>query len=167
MTFNELLENILLDIDEEKSDADITNKIKKFINRGYRELAKREGLSKTKDITLNNYKAKIPYDCAKVYRCLVDNQQVPFTVLGKYIYSDYPNLTLFYHYVPDLLEYDDEEFETNENNVEFIMLYAKHLYYFSESLTDEAAQFKNEYENYRIEKSKPIIGKIIDVYGVI
>ena len=163
MTLGELLENILLDIDEDKYDTDMTNKITKFINRGYRELAKREGLSKTKDITLNNCKAKIPYDCAKVYRCLVDNQQVPFTVLGKYIYSDYPNLTLFYNYVPDLLEYEDEEFETNENNVEFIMLYAKHLYYFSESLTDEAAQFKTEYENYRIEKSKPIIGKIIDV----
>ena len=167
MTLGELLENILLDIDEDKYDTDMTNKITKFINRGYRELAKREGLSKTKDITLNNGKAKIPYDCAKVYRCLVDNQQAPFTVLGKYIYSDYPNLTLFYNYVPDLLEYDDEEFETNENNVEFIMLFAKYLYYFSESLTDEAAQFKTEYENYRIEKSKPIIDKIIDVYGVI
>ena len=167
MTLGELLENILLDIDEDKYDTDMTNKITKFINRGYRELAKREGLSKTKEITLTNGKAKIPYDCAKVYRCLVDNQQAPFTVLGKYIYSDYPNLTLFYNYVPDLLEYEDEEFETNENNVEFIMLFAKYLYYFSESLTDEAAQFKTEYENYRIEKSKPIIGKIIDIYGVI
>ena len=167
MTLGELLENILLDIDEDKYDTDMTNKITKFINRGYRELAKREGLSKTKDITLNNYKAKIPYDCAKVYRCLVDNQQVPFTVLGKYIYSDNDKVTLFYNYIPDLLEYVDDEFETNENNVEFIMLYAKHLYYFSESLTDEAAQFKTEYENYRIEKSKPIISKIIDIYGVI
>ena len=167
MTLGELLENILLDVDEDKYDITITDKIKKFINRGYRELAKREGLSKTKEITLTNGKAKIPYDCAKVYSCLVDNANVEFKVLGKYIYSDYPNLTLFYNYVPDLLEYDDEEFETNENNVEFIMLYAKHLYYFSESLTDEATQFKTEYENYRIEKSKPIIGKIIDVYGVI
>ena len=46
MTLGELLENILLDIDEDKYDTDMTNKITKFINRGYRELAKREGLSK-------------------------------------------------------------------------------------------------------------------------
>ena len=72
--------------------------------------------------------------------------------MGKNIFSQNDKLTLFYNYIPDLLEYEDEEFETNENNVEFIMLYAKHLYYFSESLTDEAAQFKTEYENYRIEK---------------
>ena len=167
MTLGELLENILLDIDEEKYDTDMTNKITKFINRGYRELAKREGLSKTKEITLTNGKAKIPYDCAKVYSCLVDNANVEFKVLGKNIYSNNDKVTLFYNYIPDLLEYEDDEFETNENNVEFIMLFAKYLYYFSESLSEEAATFKTEYENYRIEKSKPIIGKIIDVYGVI
>ena len=116
---------------------------------------------------MNNYKAKIPYDCAKVYRCLVDNQQVPFTVLGKYIYSDYPNLTLFYNYIPDLLENDDDELETNENNVEFIIAFVKYLYYFSESLLDEAVSFKTEYERYFIDKSKVSIGKIVDVYGVI
>ena len=167
MTLGELLENILLDVDEDKYDTTITNKIKKFINRGYRELAKREGLSKTKEITLANGKAKLPYDCSKVYSCLVDNANVEFKVLGKNIYSENDKVTLFYNYIPDLLEYEDDEFETNENNVEFIMIYAKHLYYFSESLTDEAAQLKTEYENYRIEKFKPIIGKIIDVYGVI
>lgn len=167
MTYNEMLENILLDVDEDKYDSTITNKIKKFINRGYRELAKREGLSKTKEITLTDGKAKIPYDCSKVYSCLVDNVHVEFKILGKYIYSDNDKLTVFYNYIPDLLEYDDDEFETNENNVEFIMLMAKHLYYFSESLFDEAAIFKTEYENYRIDKTKSGIEKIIDVYGVI
>ena len=28
-------------------------------------------------------KAKIPYDCSKVYSCLVDNANVEFKVLGK------------------------------------------------------------------------------------
>ena len=167
MTFNELLENILLDIDEEKSDADITNKIKKFINRGYRELAKREGLSKSKEITLTNGKAKLPYDCAKIYSCMVDGERVNFKVLGKNLFADDEKLTVFYNYIPDLLENDDDELETNENNVEFIIAFAKYLYYFSESLLDEAVSFKTEYERYFIDKSKVSIEKIVDVYGVI
>lgn len=167
MTLDELLENVLLDIDEEKSDLIIVNKLKKFINRGYRELAKREELSKTKDITLINGKCKLPFDCSKVLHALVDGKQVEYKVLGRYIYSDNDYLTLFYNYIPDLLENKDDEFETNENNSEFISLYAKYLYYFSESLTEESSIFKMEYEKYKIEKNKPSIEKIIDVYGVV
>lgn len=166
MTLTELLDDLLIDIDEDKQDIEIVNKVKRFINRGHKELAKREGLSKTKDLVINDGKAKLPFDCAKVYHCYDNGINIEFKIIGKYIYANAESVTVHYNYIPDNLA-EHDEFETNANNVEFIMLFAKYLYYFSESLSEEAAIFKTEYENYRIEKNKPNIEKIIDVYGVI
>lgn len=166
MTLGELMENILDDIDENSSDTIITNKLVRFINRGHKELAKREVLCKTKSITVIDGKAKLPMDCYKVLHCFYQDNPILYKIKGKMIYVDADNVELMYCYTPDTLTTDDE-FETKECNIEFISSFAKHLYYFSESLTEEAALFKTEYESMFIEKNIPTYEKIIDVYGVI
>ena len=48
MTYKELIEDVIVDLDEDMEDQDTIDKVKRFINRGYKELAKRENLEKTK-----------------------------------------------------------------------------------------------------------------------
>ena len=166
MTLGEVLENILDDIDESKSDSAIVSKLTRFINRGYKELAKREYLNKIRLTNLTDGRAKLPYDCYRVLHCYNEGIPVSYQLKGEYIYADGESIELQYCYLPEAIK-EKEEFETEDCNIEFIVNYAKYLYYLSESLTDEASLFKMEYDKMDIVKKVRGIENIIDVYGVI
>lgn len=165
MTFLELTNTLLTDMDE-KNTVTITSKIKGFINRGYRELAKREGLLKKATLTVTTYNATLPTDCIKVSQVLYDGLAIPFKYLGSIVQTDVfsGSVDVIYNYVPAFMVNDADVPATNLGNEEFIINYAKWLYYLSDGLEDNAAIYKAEIEKMKIIKS-PRINTIIDIYG--
>ena len=50
MTFEELINTVAIDVDENLGDTTFVNKIKNFINRGYKDLAKNENLENCQEV---------------------------------------------------------------------------------------------------------------------
>ena len=67
MTFEKIIEDVMNDIDEKMSDTEVVKKVKRFINRAYRELAKREELEKSKILQASEGKVKKPNDSIEVF----------------------------------------------------------------------------------------------------
>lgn len=165
MTFSEILDNILIDIDEEKGDTVLEGKIKKFINRGYKELAKREGLRKISYNALVDGSCRIPSDCNSVYNVKMENNFINFRVEGRNIIADFDgDIEINYSYTPVDLEDKEDVPLTNPANEEFILSYAKYLYFLSDSQVELAKLHKIDAESYKIIRKSNNI-KIIDVYG--
>lgn len=166
MTFQDIYETIFSDIDEDIADYELLKKIKNYINRAYIQLAKKEQLDKIVTLKSTNNKFRIPSNSLKVITVTNENNPIKFSIEGRYIIADYDEIELKYAFVPDKLEYEDDETLTNESNVEFIINYAKWLYYLSDGLLDEAALFKKEYETMEIIKPLNNVVKVVDVLGV-
>ena len=171
MTFEELINIVVEDVDENVSDTVMLKKIRGFINRGYKVLAKKEKLEKTKTYTLTENRFKKPYDFCDIVEVTDSNRdRVNYMLQGSYIIvkEDIEEVILTYNYLPDNLEDEADETLTNEANVEFIVDYAKYLYYMSESLIDEAKMFKNNIDtfNFITKTNTARIVKIEDIYGV-
>lgn len=168
MTFREIIDIVLSDIDEPSSDAILIKKIKNYINRGYKELARRECLTKAASKNISNYKIKKPVDCIKIYAAYLDGEVLPFNDEGEYLSFQLISGTvkLVYSFIPDPLIDDGDETETSIAYDEFIINYAKWLFYLNDGLDEEAKMFKIEVESLNVSKQLASFTKTIDVYGV-
>lgn len=145
MLFEEVINAVLMDIDEDRTDTTILNKVKAYINRGYVELAKREGLEKKVKVTPKDGVIKVPFDFSRIFEITYLGNLMPYALRGDEIVCNTENeLQLTYNYRPEPLENELDELETNDINVEFIVTYAKYLYFSSEQETDQARAAKSE-----------------------
>lgn len=167
MTFKEFVETIIGDIDEDISDMVLVKKIKGYVNRGYKELAKRESLEKKITTEIVDGLINTPSNTVKVYEVLSNGIPLGFTTQGKkVICNGSGEVDVIISYIPDLMEIDYDEPVTNIANEEFIISYAKWLYFLSDDQVELAKLYKEEYESFGI-TSKGKIQQITDVYGVI
>lgn len=151
MNFRELIDTILIDIDEDRSDAALVTKLKGFVNRAYMELAKREGIEKVKNVVPVEGFIKHPEDYVKLYEILYGMDPMPYSHAGDKIYCPTEKeVMLVYNYRPELLEEDTDELVTNPVNEEFILSYAKWLYYCSEQETNQAQLEKVNMSEFKI-----------------
>lgn len=167
MTFNEIITEVMIDIDERMTDDEVLNKVKRYINRGYKELAKREGLEKVKTMQASEGKIKKPSDSIEIIDVKFENNPIQFSVEGNYIVTKAGDneVDIRYCYLPESLEDLEDETITNSANDEFILNYAKWLFFLTEDQDTLARTYKNEYESMQL-VINPREHKIVDVYGV-
>ena len=167
MTFEEIIEDVMNDIDEKMSDTEVVKKVKKFINRAYRELAKREELEKSKILQASEGKVKNTNYSIEVFDVKFENNPIQFWIEGNYIVTNAGDeeIEVRYRYLPEALEELDDETVTNSANDEFILNYAKWLFFLTDDQDSLARSYKSEYENMSILKA-PKTYKIISVYEV-
>lgn len=155
----DIVEKILIDID--LNDYETQEKIKKFLNRAYKELIKKDKIYKQISVTSdeNGYFLK-PSDFYKMGCVLFDDNEIPYEEYKDKIRIGLPNRTVIleYAYIPNDLDYNDE-LQTNPLNDEYLIAYAKYLYFQSEEEFNKAEIFKRDYETYPIVK-KPVKFKI-------
>ncbi len=167
MTFKEIFETVIGDIDEDINDMVLVNKIKGYVNRGYKELAKRESLEKKITTEIVDRIISVPSNTIKVYEVLSYGIPLEFSTQGKkVICNNSGEVDVILTYIPDLMENNDDEPVTNIANEEFILSYAKWLYFLSDDQVELAKLYKQECEVFQVvTQSKN--SNIIDVYGVI
>ena len=165
MNFKELTETIIKELDE-KQDLNIVTRIKGYINRGYKELAKVEGLEKTARMTITNTFTK-PDDLIRIIQILDSNYKpLNFSYEGTRIRTNYEGeITVIYTYIPDPLTNDNDVPETNPANEDYIINYAKWLYNLVEEEQEIAKIYKVEYESMTIVKNNYKMTTTIDIYG--
>lgn len=167
MTFKEIVETIIGDIDEDISDMVLIKKIKGYVNRGYKELAKRERLEKKITTEIVDGLINVPSNTVKVYEILSNGIPLGFSTQGKKIICNGSGeVDVIISYIPDLMENDDDEPVTSMANEEFILSYGKWLYFLSDDQIELAKLYKEEYESLKI-TIRGKIQQITDVYGVI
>ena len=165
MNLKELTETIIRELDE-KQDETIITRIKGYINRGYKELAKKEELEKATTMNITNTFTK-PDDLVKIVQILDKNYRpLDFSYEGTRIRVNYQGeITLIYNYIPENLSNDNDIPETNIANEDFIINYAKWLYNLVEEEQETAKIYKVEYEGMNIVKNNYKMATTIDVYG--
>lgn len=167
MTFKEIVETIIGDIDEDIGDMVLVKKIKGYVNRGYKELAKRESLEKKITTEIVDGLINVPSNTVRVNEVLSNGIPLGFTTQGKkVICNGSGEVDVIISYIPDLMEIDDDEPVTNISNEEFIVSYAKWLYFLSDDQVELAKLYKEEYESFKV-TSRGKIQQITDVYGVV
>ena len=165
MNFKELADTVIRELDE-KQDVELITRIKSYINRGYKELAKAEGLEKTSRKNVTNGFNK-PEDLIRIIQVLDSNYKpLNFSYEGQRIRLNYEGeITIVYSYIPDPLINDDDTPETNLANEEYMINYAKWLYNLVEEQEDIAKIYKVEYQNMDIVKNNYKMTTTIDIYG--
>lgn len=166
MTLQEILENVMMDIDEDIDDYEVVNVVTKFINRAYKDLAKKEYLEKITTLTFVDGVANKPTDFYNAIGLYVDDMPVQYEIQGNNIKSDYDSAILIYNYLPDELINLEDETVTNESNIEYLIAYAEYLYFRMEGMFEEMNIAKNDVDSFRITMPKLKFDKIIDVYGM-
>lgn len=165
MAFKELVDIFIEDMDED-NDSVFVAKTKRWINRGYKELALREELERVRTIQAIDGVFKKPYDCIKLKEIQYNGQPIIFTTEGDRVLIGVDGeVKVIYQYIPEPMVDNDDTPLTNPANDEFILNHAKYLYLMTEEELDRAQIYKNAYENFKIYKPSRIT-KIIDVYGV-
>lgn len=167
MTFLEVIEVVMQDLDELMEDTEVLNKVKNYINRGYRELARREGVSKSATKEVVDGSVMLPEDCVELIDVRYGNDYVDYFLEGRKIIvvDEIEEIRLIYSYLVDKLVRDGDSLDTADCNVEFIINFAKYLYYLNDYMPEEASLFKNEMESLAITRNDTITHKLIDVYG--
>ena len=167
LTFEEIIEDVMSDIDESMNDGDVLKKVKKFINRAYKELGKREGLEKVKTLQASEGKIKKPSDCIEVFNVKFENNPIQFLIEGNYIITKAGDeeVEVSYAYLPEPLEELDDETVTNSANDEFILNYAKYLFFLTDDQDTLARTYKSEYENMHVVVA-PKLNKIVSIFEV-
>lgn len=167
MTFQEIIEDVMSDIDESMNDSDVVKKVKRFINRAYRELAKREGLEKSKILQASDGKVKKPSDSFEIFEVKFENNPIQFWIEGNNIVTNVGDeeVEVRYCYLPEQLEELDDETVTNSANDEFILNFAKYLFFLTDDQESLARSYKSEYENMNLVIA-PKAFNVISVYEV-
>lgn len=167
MTFEEIINDVMVDIDERLSDEEVLSKVKRYINRGYKELAKREQIEKIKTIQASEGKVKKPSDAVEVFEVKFENNPIQFWLEGNYIVTNAGDneVDVRYCYLPEPLEDLEDETITNSSNDEFILNYAKWLFFLTEDQDTLARTYKNEYEGMQLVINSRI-RKIVSLYEV-
>lgn len=165
MTFNEIIEEVITDLDEEITDNEVVAKVKRYINRGYKDLALKEGLEKVVNKAIVGGKISVPSDCLKVNSIIQDGTYLPFRKDGKYIYVLGDGTCEFnYIFSPEALEGEDDETLTNEANVEYIINFAKWKFLASEGLLQDSQTYRSLVDTQKIVSPSKIV-KTIDELG--
>lgn len=166
MTFKEFIDTFIEDMDED-SDSVFIAKTKRWINRGYKELAKKEELEKIRIVEVVEGGFRKPYDSIKIKEVQYDDNPIMFKEEGNMVKVGVTGeVKVIYAYLPEPMVDNDDTPLTNPANDEFILNHAKYLYLMTEEELDMAKIYKNENDNFKINKYAKIT-KIIDVYGVI
>jgi hypothetical protein len=142
------------DIDESRAKAPTIVKLKTFINRSYKEVAKRQKIEKLVSVTATNGQITIPSDFYSVTKIEYDGELIPYEEEANYISTPYDGLmTLYYRYIPvDLADADEPK--TNPGNDQAIICFARYLFFNSESMSDEAETALRDFETFKIRTTK-------------
>jgi hypothetical protein len=151
---------IYSDVDEKTpTDSIILNTIKTFVNRGYKEIAKREKEKQIKVTAIDGKFAK-PLHYKQGIQLIYGNTPIDFDEDDTYITCDYSgDMEFIYEYdyegLDDLI--DTTEPFTNKENDEAILSYAKMLYWKKEGKYDKSEVEKRDYETFYIKRPKKIV----------
>lgn len=165
MNLLELTDTVIRELDE-KQDNNLIERIKSYINRGYRELAKLECLEKTMTLNTKGSFTK-PDELIRVIQILDENNRpLSFSYEGTRIRVNYEGkITVIYVYIPDTLLSNEDTPETNIGNEDYIINYAKWLYNIVEEQEDMAKIYKLECQTMKIIKNNHKMTTTIDLYG--
>lgn len=165
MTFKEIYEAVIKELDEKQEEI-VLQRIKSYINRGYRELAKKERLERVINRSVENVFTK-PDDLIRIIQILdSNNRPLDYSYEGGRIRLNYEgSVSIIYNYVPENLVFDEDLPETNPANIDYIINYAKWLYNLVEEQDEVAKIYKVEYEAMNIVKNNYKMTKTIDIYG--
>lgn len=151
MTLKELIDNAINDVDEDVSDVTLRSRFKRYVNRAYKELARREGIEKNINLIPTQNVVYKPYDLIALHEIRCNGEPIVFEVTGRVIRVQTDNeIELIYNYLPDALEGEDDETITNPANDEFIGHYAKWLYYNQEGEKENAGIERTEFEGMKL-----------------
>lgn len=165
MTFGEALNTLFDDLFEKRSDKEVERRLKNYINRGYRELAKRQKLTKIIKVTPSNGIIKKPNGCIKINTITVNDMVIDYIENNGRINIDTDNeVEVEYYYLPEMLEDLEDETITNSANDEFILSYAKWLYFMADNMYQDSDMWKREYEALKIIKQPTQIRQILNIY---
>lgn len=165
MTFGEILNTLFDDLFEKKSDTEVERRLKNYINRGYRELAKREKLTKLVKLKPVNGVVRKPTGCIKINCITLSDMVVDYIENNGRINVDTDNeVEIEYYYLPDTLEDLEDETITNSANDEFILSYAKWLYFMADNMYEDSNYWKQEYSNMKLVKQPTQIRLIANIY---
>jgi hypothetical protein len=143
-----------IDVDENPPDGTTAAKLKTYLNRAYKEVAKRELLEKPIDVTAVDGKITKPYDFYYLKKVLFNNEAISSEEVAGYIsVSDDGDMTLIYAYIPVDLTDNDTPL-TNPGNDEAIFSFAKYLYFRSEGMPADAETSLRDFETYKIHRPK-------------
>jgi hypothetical protein len=153
-TLLDLANRIADDVDEKTTDAAVMEKIKRFINRYYKEVAKRQKNSEVKVIALDGQFSK-PVNYKKGVQLQYKESPIDFTENVSYITCDQSGEMTFiyemdYEALPDLT--DGTEPFTFEANDEIIISGAKYGYWKSEDKYNKAEIEKRDFETSHLKK---------------
>ncbi|MGL4910856.1 MAG: hypothetical protein ACRC3Y_00360, partial [Romboutsia sp.] len=105
-------------------------------------------------------------DCIKINAILNDDMVIPYRLNNGRINVDLDtNLEIEYYFKPDNLEDLQDETITNSANDDFILHYAKWLYYMSDNMYEDASVWKKEYDGMKIFRQTMTIRKTFNTYG--
>lgn len=145
---NDLAIRVADDVGEKTTDTVIMKKLKRYINRVYKEVAKRQK-EKIADVTSVDGKFAQPTHYKKGIQLQYLKTAIDFEEDGTDITCDYSGDMKFiyefdYESLPDLT--DDQEPITDPGNDEIIISGAKYLWWKSENKYNKAEVEKRDYE---------------------
>ena len=152
-TFNDFVIDICDDIFIKTTDTDIPV-VKRYINRAYKELAKRERIDKTVTVIASEYKFNRPTDYVKGYELYPSGVELPvqFWEEGSQIICGYNGeMEFIYNYEPVELSLTTDEPVTNPSNDQFIKDMVCYLWFSRENKKEYKAEiYKRNFENMPI-----------------
>lgn len=162
MKFIELV-NLLFDDLFETKNVENERKFRSYINRGYQELNKREN---NKKVITGTSPITIPNDFIKISTVTVGDMIVPYEITDNKINvnTDVDCEVRYNYSVPQLIN-DTDILQTNSANSDFILAYAKWIYFMNDNMYEDANYWKKEYESMKIVKKPYRQVKICNVYG--
>jgi hypothetical protein len=155
-TLTDLINTICLDIDEDNTDSLVVSKLTSFVNRGYKELAKKDLIETSSDVVVTDYTIAKPSDYFKVSKILYNDLPIKWSDEESNILVDWNgNMTLFYYRIPLDLTGSSAPVTQQEND-EVIIQYAKYLYWQSENKYDKAEAHRRDYQEllYKVKPRK-------------
>lgn len=152
-TFNDFIVDICDDIFIKTTDTDIPV-VKRYINRAYKELARRERIDKVATVTAVEYKFSKPADYVKGYELYPSGIELPvrFWEEGSYIACGYNGeMEFIYNYEPNELSSNTDVPITNPINDQFIKDMTCYLWFSRENKKEYKAEiYKRNFENMPI-----------------
>lgn len=138
----------------EKYTEPYISRFKRYINKGYKELAKMDVLETLLSVAAAECLIPKPSDFYKVSKIIYNDFKIKYEEEGSNIKVPYNGeMTLYYCKVPEDLV-DGESPLTNPMNDDFILMYAKYLHYIREEEPELAEQYKMDFMNFNIKAPK-------------
>lgn len=162
-TLTELATTLCIDVDEKTPPDSVTlAKAKGYVNRAYKEVAKRQGLEKTVTLASIDSKIEKPVDYYKTVRVEYQGTPIPNDEEDNYISIGIDaEVSLIYNYLPADLG-DNAEPLTDKANDEAILCNAKYMYLKSDNKHEKAEIEKRDFETMYIKRQKKNLQFIVE-----